>query len=415
MLRTALKTGILAGIYAASVVTARSDFVDALSPVPGVSYKLTKGHRSSTADKVTGNFQHVHALRGDGTNTKSVASILGAHQRQVGGTGYQNITPATTYGTQYALDVTFGGVPLSLLLDTGSSDTWIVQEGFRCVDYADEDVDEATCGFGPAYPGDFQYGAIPDEHMYIQYGDGEIVYGPVGYSDISLGNITVTRQECGLANTTYWYGNNETSGVLGLAYPSLTNAYLGSGMEHNWLDEVSYSPVFTNMVNQGLVLPYFSIAINRNSSGGLIAWGGIPPVKGLDYSTAVSMDIIVVGHLFYMAGLDTDTCRPTSSTTPSRHGNTPSTPSSQMAGNGNRRPTCASFPTLSTQEQRSATSLQVNSPILSHHIHPPQSLTRPRHCRSDQLGLRPAGLLQLDVRRLVHLVLRPRAHTGRHL
>lgn len=297
MLRAAFKSVVLAGIYAPSLATARSDFVDALSPLPGVSFKLTKGHRSSTADKVTNNFQHVHALRGDGTNTKSVASILGAHQRQVGGNGYQNITSTTAYGTQYAIELAFADVPLQVLLDTGSSDTWIVQEGFECVDFAGEDVDTATCGFGPAYPGDFQYGAIPEQHIYIQYGDGEIVYGPVGYSDITLGNITVKRQEAGLANTTYWYGNNVTSGVLGLAYPSLTNAYLGSGYEHNWLDEVSYSPIFTSMVNQGLVLPYFSMAINRNSSGGLIAWGGIPPVKGLDYSTAVSMDIIVVCHI----------------------------------------------------------------------------------------------------------------------
>ena len=296
MSRSTLRTLVLAGIYGASVVTARSDFADALSPVRGISYKVTQGHRSSTADKVTGNFQHVHALRSDGKNTRSVASILGAHQRQVGGSGYQNITPATAYGTQYAVDLTFADVPLRVLLDTGSSDTWIVQEGYRCVDYANEDMDEESCGFGPTYPGDFQYGAIPDQHIYIQYGDGEIVYGPVGYSDVTLGNITVKRQEAALANTTYWYGNNETSGVLGLAYPSITNAYLGDGYEHNWLDAVSYSPVFSSMINQGLVLPYFSMAINRNSSGGLLAFGGIPPVQGLDYSTAVSMDIVVVSH-----------------------------------------------------------------------------------------------------------------------
>jgi hypothetical protein len=285
---------LLTGIYAASLVTARSDFSDALSSVPGVSYKLTQGHRSSTADKVTGNFHQVHAVKADGINTRSVAAILGAHQRQVGGSGYQNITPATAYGTQYAVDLTFGDVPLRVLLDTGTSDTWIVQEDFRCVDYANQDMDPGSCAFGAPYPGDFQYGQIPDQHIYIQYGDGEIVYGPVGYTDITLGNLTITRQEAGLANTTYWFGNNQTSGVLGLAYPSLTNAYLGGGYEHNWLDAVSYSPVFTSMINQGLVLPYFSIAINRNSSGGLIAWGGIPPVRGLDYSTAVSMDIVVV-------------------------------------------------------------------------------------------------------------------------
>lgn len=309
MLLPTLKSAVLAGLLAFSPVTARSDLTSALTPRPGISFKLTKSHRSSTPDKVTSNFQYLHAHRGAGSgtttksvNTKSVASILGAHQRAVGGTGYQNITSSTAYGTQYAVDVLFADQPLKLLLDTGSSDTWIVQSGYSCVDFAEEPVDQASCGFGPAYEGGFQYGAIPDQHIYIQYGDGEVIYGPVGFSDITLGNITVKKQEAGLANQTYWFGNNVTSGVLGLAYPSITNAYLGTGEEHNWLDAESYSPVFSSMVNQGLVAPFFSIAINRNSSGGLIAWGGIPPVKGLDYSTAVSMDIVIVCPFFLPTG-----------------------------------------------------------------------------------------------------------------
>jgi hypothetical protein len=213
-----------------------------------------------------------------------VAALLGAHQRKSGGGGYENITSTTAYGTQYAVKMVVNRTPMLVILDTASSDSWVVKEGFQCVDYARQPIDRAVCGFGPAYPDAFQYGPIPYNHMYTEYGDGEMAYGPMGYSDISVANITVKKQEISLVTMAYWFGNNETSGLMGLAYPSLTNSYSGDGMEHSWTDEVEYSPLFTSMIQQGLVQPYFSIAINRNSSGGIIGWGGIPAVADLDYS-----------------------------------------------------------------------------------------------------------------------------------
>lgn len=191
------------------------------------------------------------------------------------------------------MDILLQDTPMQVYLDTGSSDTWFVQRDFLCTDYGGVVIPQEACGFGPGYAGDFQYGAIPGQHCFILYGDGEMIYGPVGYSDITVANITVKRQEIAFANTTYWYGNNVTSGVLGLAYPSLTNAYLGTGMEHDWLDAASYPPLFSTMVSDGLVQPFFAIAISRNSSGGLIGFGGIPPISGLDYSTAATTDIII--------------------------------------------------------------------------------------------------------------------------
>lgn len=297
MMFTVLKFVATATFVSFTLVSARADFHDALSPLPGISYKIPKpGHRSSTTYKVTKtNFQRLHAVRGDGTNSRSAAAILGSHQRAVpGGGGYQNITSATALGTQYALDIVLQDTPMQVYLDTGSSDTWFVQQDFICTDYGGVVLPQEACGFGPGFAGEFQYGAIPGQHCFILYGDGEMVYGPVGYSDITVANITVKRQEVALANTTYWYGNNVTSGVLGLAYPSLTNAYLGTGMEHDWLDAATYPPLFSTMVSDGLVQPFFAVAINRNSSGGLIGFGGIPPISGLDYSTAATTDIIIV-------------------------------------------------------------------------------------------------------------------------
>ncbi|EGS23379.1 aspartic-type endopeptidase-like protein [Thermochaetoides thermophila DSM 1495] len=270
---------------------------------PGISYHVPKGILPTYSSKVVSVNHHVHQLRPVSTrhgfamnlNSKSAASVLGIHQRHAGGFGYENITTTSAYGTQYAIEATWDGHPLSLLIDTGSSDTWAVSKDFHCIDYTGQFLPQSSCGFGEAYPDAFQYGRTdPPTHMFIQYGDGEIVTGPMGFSDITIGNITVKKQQVCLANTTYWFGNNYTSGLLGLAFPSLTNAYYGdSGTDHDYGSQVQYSPLFTSMVSQGLVDPLFSIAIDRNASSGMISFGGIAPAVGADFSRSATLDMII--------------------------------------------------------------------------------------------------------------------------
>jgi len=269
-----------------------------LETPPGISFKTPKTTRwrgSSTKFSHRGaSIQKIHGLRGK-TNGRSVAAILGAHQREVGGHGYENITTTNAYGTQFAIEIKWSGHPLYLLLDTGSSDTWAVQKDFQCIDYAGESIPQIACAFGPTYPTGFDHGETsPPQHMFIRYGDGEIVMGPMGYSDLTVGNITITKQQVCLANSTYWYGNNVTSGLMGLAFPSLTNSYIGSQFDHERGSQIEYSPVFTSMVSQGKVAPIFSIAIDRNATSGTLALGSIPPVAGLDRSKDVTMDMIIV-------------------------------------------------------------------------------------------------------------------------
>lgn len=296
--------GALAAALAVTGLTSQHH-ADALKNAPpGISYKMPKATHpwSSSSSKITKTSQHVQkmhpveAVRGTKFNPKSAAAILGAHQRLVGGFGYENVTTTSAYGTQYAVQALFNGHQMSLLIDTGSSDTWAVQRDFHCVDYSGEFLPQETCGFGATYPETFQYGFTdPETHMFIQYGDGEIVTGPMGFSDVSIGNITVARQQVCLANTTYWYGNNYTSGLLGLAFPALTNVYLGEESDHDFGNAVQYSPLFTSMVNQGLVDPVFSIAIDRNASSGMLAFGGIPPASGLDLTRTATLDMVIVG------------------------------------------------------------------------------------------------------------------------
>lgn len=49
----------------------------------------------------------------------------------------------------------------------------------------------------------------------------------MGKETVTLGGITVEQQEVGLVNLAGWIGDDFTSGLLGLAYPSITSAFAG--------------------------------------------------------------------------------------------------------------------------------------------------------------------------------------------
>lgn len=65
-------------------------------------------------------------------------------------------------GDDWAVKVNFGGEDVYLLLDTGSSDTWVAESGFQCVDGQGAIQPQSACAFGPLYNGTFQKGEISD-------------------------------------------------------------------------------------------------------------------------------------------------------------------------------------------------------------------------------------------------------------
>ncbi|ROV93034.1 hypothetical protein VPNG_09452 [Cytospora leucostoma] len=273
----------------------------ALLPLPGVEFRRVT-HRNIKREardrfQSTEKYAELHSYRSELSGQQSATRRLGAARRRFGGPGYENITAANPYGTQYGVSVTFGDQPLLLDLDTGSGDTWALYDRTNCTTGTGRVIADGFCRFGPRYAGNFTYGAIKDEHLFIQYGDGEIVEGPLGYMDVTVGGIRVRNQTVGLANETFWHGNSVSSGVLGLAYPVLTNAYYGPRGQEDWWWAAQYSPVFSTMVGQGLVDSFFSVAINRpggNLSAGVIGFGGVPgDVVGVDYDIAAQADIIV--------------------------------------------------------------------------------------------------------------------------
>lgn len=265
----------------------------------------------SSIDGTTLRFSRLRRLKGSPAQHPSLASLhaahrpsdpltLKSHEHDHGpgddhGDPVQNISTAGDFSTQYAIQCQWDGANIWLLFDTGSSDTWAAKADFKCLDDTGEAHDQTACALGEPYIEDFAHGAIDDIHFNLRYGSGERVSGPMGYSDLSCGGLHVSKQQVGLANSTYWHGNNMTNGMLGLAYPSLTNAHYGKvGDEAPW-NAISYPPFFTTAVAQGTINPVFSVAITRNSSDGIMAWGGLPPIP-YDRTVNATSELLIVGR-----------------------------------------------------------------------------------------------------------------------
>lgn len=187
----------------------------------------------------------------------------------------------------YFTDITFGTETFKAVVDTGSSDTWVIKTGFQCVTQGPRPISltEDACDFGPAYNPTPTFKQIPGENFNISYADGESLTGIVGTEDVTLGGIQVHNQKVGLVNHAAWNGDNSSSGLIGFAFPGITSVFNGTDPSmDSESNSVDYSPLFTSMYSQGLVAPVFSLAIARGAqSGGLLALGGLPPVQHSPY------------------------------------------------------------------------------------------------------------------------------------
>ncbi|KAI8957590.1 acid protease [Daldinia sp. FL1419] len=227
----------------------------------------------------------------------SAAALVGQVQRSHGGIGYENVTTINHYAAEYAVQASFNGRHMEVVIDSGSADTWVVGRNFSCKGSMNETVPDDICAFGPAFSGSFTDGPLPNMHFSIKYGDGEGIQGLMGQLDVEFAGIIVPNQEIAIASQGIWHGNNVSSGILGLAYPSLTNAYWGDDIsDNNQVLSVPYSPLFTSMVSNGLTAPYWAIAMARNSSLGSVSVGGMPPVdisrSSHDQTPIIIADII---------------------------------------------------------------------------------------------------------------------------
>ncbi|OAP57123.1 hypothetical protein AYL99_07860 [Fonsecaea erecta] len=233
-------------------------------------------------------YPHTHqrtALQAVNGNTKTSSWHLRNHALQPAEAPLTGIH----YGVAFLANITFGTQEFPVVIDTGSSDTWLVKAGFTCVNRTtNATLPASTCGFGSrGYVPDDNFSEIPDENFYTSYGDGEYLYGTLGLERVTFAGIEIQNQEVGLPLLAAWSGDGLSSGLAGLAYSSLTNAYPGTNSSNDKIsagnvtgDNLPYSAIMNSIFVDNLAPPMFSLALSRSSAnisaGGVLAIGGIP-------------------------------------------------------------------------------------------------------------------------------------------
>ncbi|KAF3921994.1 Barrierpepsin [Dactylellina cionopaga] len=212
----------------------------------------------------------------------------------------------------YFVSVTIGGNQvINLLIDTGSSDTWVVQKDFECISLnslglfgnAKED-----CRFGKLFDPNssltFQTLDPDGDSFNVRYADGSGVTGYVGQDILDLSGLLVNLT-IGIANITTWNGDSHTSGILGLGYPGTIPSKSGH-LPYDWIPPVQFAgetlpfdchETYPSLV-QTLTLdgykPIFSIAMEKgvknesqfSTKGGVLAFNGVPNIPGLGFPFA---------------------------------------------------------------------------------------------------------------------------------
>ncbi|KAJ5884359.1 hypothetical protein N7504_011931 [Penicillium tannophilum] len=255
------------------------------------------GSRSSAKSSQTMSLKKLKRSR---ANPRSAAYLKGLTGRSSSSTTSGSSELISLFeGEEFATSITFGTQSFDVIVDTGSSDTWVVKSGFECIDLdTGKKTSTSTCEFGTTYTADSTLKTISGEEFEIEYGDGEYLYGYMATETVTLADITVD-QEIAVVTEAAWEGDGTTSGLTGLAYPALTSAY-----SERTEEQEEYNPIFTTMYEDGLIDSYFSLAILRDVSGdsGYLTLGGLPPVNFTE--TWTTTDILITSISGYTKAYD---------------------------------------------------------------------------------------------------------------
>ncbi|KAF7863925.1 hypothetical protein EAF04_006890 [Stromatinia cepivora] len=265
------------------------------APDSGTSVRIAVSSRPKSIPVVTDHVLELGKMSAEGSEARCAAKFLKhLHLPKGSSTALVSLAQGQSFGTK----IKFGKQSFKVVVDTGSSDTWVIETGFTCIDNTGKNATQASCRFGSTFTRDSEFKAIPGLEFNIAYQDGENLTGIVGSQPVTFAGIDVTTT-VGLVDSAGWNGDGTSSGLLGLAYPAITSAYKGDS-------QVAYDPIFTTMYKEGLVDSLFSLAIERGGSGpaGYLALGGVPPVDFVqDFASTpiliTSIDGLPKGYDFY--------------------------------------------------------------------------------------------------------------------
>lgn len=98
----------------------------------GVRTYAPAAKQASSANVVSSNVLTLTKTK----NAAKSAAYLGSLRSSVASANYTyGSTPLDNlYSEEYVAQIEWAGIPVEVIVDTGSSDTWLVQAGFTCVD-----------------------------------------------------------------------------------------------------------------------------------------------------------------------------------------------------------------------------------------------------------------------------------------
>ncbi|RDA92694.1 putative aspartyl protease [Ophiocordyceps camponoti-saundersi (nom. inval.)] len=166
--------------------------------------------------------------------------------------------------------------PLSFLLDTGSSDTWVNSvDASLCHNAQQQTSQDAWClpQFNPQASS--SYHVLEQGGFNISYLDQKHVSGDYFSDSVTIGDKVIRNQQLGLA-----LDSTRPTGIMGLGFSS------------NVAARTPYPVVIDNMVSQGLInSAAFSLYLNDiNAKSGTILFGAIDTERY--YDRLVSLPIL---------------------------------------------------------------------------------------------------------------------------
>ncbi|KAJ4984316.1 eukaryotic aspartyl protease [Stagonosporopsis vannaccii] len=213
----------------------------------------------------------------------------------------------TLGGRVYMAKVTLGNYVYSLVLDTGSADTWVAQVGLACKNANGNAVPASACRFGPLYNSSVSQSYQPydpRQAFSVNYTSGEYLQGFLATELFGIGDVgegfaphQIINQTIGVVEQGHWVGDAISSGLMGLAYSRLASRSSSIGYEavmFSLFDQAYYPPVFSMALNRTSSLPYSP----SRAPGGVLAIGGIPSVAH-DASSWVETNIVPVSASVY--------------------------------------------------------------------------------------------------------------------
>jgi len=181
-------------------------------------------------------------------------------------------------GQSYMATVTVGtpGQDVALAIDTGSSDTWVLDSKADLCTDEEYQAEERTGCQTPFDSGDSStFKVLRRNAFHITYGDGSGADGDYMTDAFSIGDVSIEDLTMGIAHNA-----NLTQGLLGIGY-SLNEASNSDDPSTRENEAFVYPNIIDEMVSQGLIeLPAYSLYLNDlEAETGSILFGGLDTEK----------------------------------------------------------------------------------------------------------------------------------------